>query len=475
MKIYPLLILVLLISWNGSAQEKDTIWLDLKGYKYFSFGKQDGDTIHPRHKKEWCFTLIKPEDKTSSRDSLDISLLKLEGTLTLDNFKYRELDSIKNIEVKGLNDINMYQAQLDSLEQKIALDSLTYLAQEMRFNRLDSLIKKEEQLKPKFCFSEVNRGYQEPLSFPEPHGLNISYNIKISELANERNTAFRNRWKNVNSFTVLINQNAFSNWNAGGENSISTIFRGHFERDYRFEFIIWENDLRFGIGFNQERENAIRKTEDLFEFNSTFGFRTNLISNWYYSANMNFRTQFADGYNYPDTENPISRLMAPAYFMLGVGAGYASKDQNSSLYFSPVTNKTTFVLDQTLANAGSFGVTGAIYDEDGNLLTPGQTKRTEMGILVQGRNQLQIVQNVIMKNELRLYTDYVNNFGNIDVDWNLNVDFIVNRFIKANFGTRFIYDDDIDTFETNDEGIEINEGPKLQIKQLLGLGLIYSF
>ena len=55
------------------------------------------------------------------------------------------------------------------------------------------------------------------------------------------------------------------------------------------------------------------------------------------------------------------------------------------------------------------------------------------------------------------------------------IDFTVNNFIKANFGTRFIYDDDIDAFDINDAGEEVNVGPKLQIKQLLGVGLIYSF
>jgi len=38
-----------------------------------------------------------------------------------------------------------------------------------------------------------------------------------------------------------------------------------------------------------------------------------------------------------------------------------------------------------------------------------------------------------------------------------------------------IYDDDIDTFDTTEDGVIINKGPKLQIKQLVGLGLVYDF
>jgi hypothetical protein len=96
-------------------------------------------------------------------------------------------------------------------------------------------------------------------------------------------------------------------------------------------------------------------------------------------------------------------------------------------------------------------------------------------MLIRAKNELEVVKNIRMTNELSLYSDYVNKFGNVDVNWNLRVDFIVNKYVKANFGLSMIYDDDIDTFDTTEDGVIINKGPKLQIKQLVGLGLVYDF
>ena len=112
----------------------------------------------------------------------------------------------------------------------------------------------------------------------------------------------------------------------------------------------------FRYGLNKQEGIELRKTDDAFKVNSTYGFRTNPTSNWYHSAKLNFNTQFTNGYNYPDTQNPISQPFAPAYTFLGIGSEYIYKPQQFNLYLSPLTLKNTLVLDQTLANSGAYGV-----------------------------------------------------------------------------------------------------------------------
>ena len=55
----------------------------------------------------------------------------------------------------------------------------------------------------------------------------------------------------------------------------------------------------------------------------------------------------------------------------------------------------------------------------------------------------EIMENISVRNELSLYTDYLNDFGNFDVDWQVNFRFIVNDFIKASLGSHIKYDNDI--------------------------------
>lgn len=281
-------------------------------------------------------------------------------------------------------------------------------------------------------------------------------------------------WQSKNTVGFDLNEIAFVNWNAGGVSSISGLLKGNFIRTYTTENSKWVNELIVRYGINKQDGLTIRKSDDEFRFNSTFGYRDDTSSNWYYSAKFNFNTQFTNGYKYPDTSTPISKPFAPAYTFLGAGADYFDKEKKFDVYISPITIKNTLVLDQTLADKGAFGVTKAIYDSEGNMISEGKQSKTEFGFLVTNHYKKEVWKNITMENRLSLYSDYINNFGNIDVEWKLQFDLIVNRYVSANIGTHAIYDDDVKTYEEID-GVKVAGGPTLQLKQSLGIGMVYVF
>lgn len=284
-------------------------------------------------------------------------------------------------------------------------------------------------------------------------------------------------WQNVNLIGLNFSQAAFINWNAGGNNSISALANARFERNYKFRYFQWENILETRYGINLQEGQKIRKTDDAIRITSTVGYRRDTISNWYYSVKANFNTQFTDGFKYPDRETPISRVLSPGYFFLGAGTSYISEGRKFNLYISPLTQKATLVFDQDLADKGSFGVEKAVLDADGNILERGKNIFLEVGFLVTNNWETQLMENIALKHRLNVYTDYLSSFGNIDIDWELNVNLKVNKYIVTNLGTHIIYDDDI-LFDPikNDAGVVISEGrPKLQFKQLLGVGVAYNF
>jgi len=280
-------------------------------------------------------------------------------------------------------------------------------------------------------------------------------------------------WIRKNMVGFDMNEISFSNWNAGGVSSISGLIKGEFTRIHTLEKSKWFNELIIRYGVNKQDGNAVRKSDDAIRFTSTFGYRKDTLSNWYHSAKFNFNTQFANGYNYPNT-TAISRPFAPAYTFLGIGAEYFNKKKKLNFYISPLTLKNTLVLDQNLANQGAFGVTKAVYDLAGNLISEGAKSKTELGFLVTNSYKKEVFKNITMENRLSLYSDYINNFGNIDVDWELKLDLIVNQYVKANIGTHIIYDDDIKS-KKEINGAQITLGPKIQLKQILGVGLVYIF
>lgn len=281
-------------------------------------------------------------------------------------------------------------------------------------------------------------------------------------------------WERSNVVGLDINQVAFVNWSVGGNNSVAGLAKAAFIRKYAKDNINWHNELILKYGLNSQEGQEMRKTDDQIVLNSTFGYRRDTASNWYYSAKFNFTTQFANGYQYPNTTDEISGPFSPAYIFLGVGSEYIRKDLGLTAYFSPLTNKTTLVLNQTLADKGAFGVDKAITDADGNIIEPGKNSRTEIGILFTNQIKRQIFKNIMMDHRLSLYTDYLNKFGNIDVNWQLSLDMTVNEYVKANIGTHIVYDDDIaSSREVN--GVVESRGPRIQLKQMLGVGLSYTF
>lgn len=282
-------------------------------------------------------------------------------------------------------------------------------------------------------------------------------------------------WRSKKEIGLNLNQVSFTNWNSGGTNSISGIVIGKAEAKYKQEKWFWNSNFNIRYGLNKQEDKDIRKTEDVIEVISNVGLEKDPTSNWFYSARFSFNTQLANGFNYPNRDEPISKFLAPGYMFFGVGMEYGRHIERLSFYASPFTLKTTFVLDSDLANKGAFGVDRAIYDLEGNIIRDGRKVKQELGILLTNQFEEELFENIKVNSLLRLYTDYINSFGNIDVEWELHLDMKVNKYVRATLGSHLRYDNDIKieverNEMTNEE--RIVTGAKLQWKQILGVGVV---
>jgi hypothetical protein len=127
---------------------------------------------------------------------------------------------------------------------------------------------------------------------------------------------------------------------------------------------------------------------------------------------------------------------APLYF-LRTWAEYAQKT-NKNYFTYPI--KITMVLDQRTKVL--LVLKKALYDENGNLILEGEKSKIELGFLLTGFIN-EILKNITLENRLSLYSDYINKFGNIDIDYDLTLELVVNEYVKTNIGLHIIYDDDI--------------------------------
>ncbi len=88
-------------------------------------------------------------------------------------------------------------------------------------------------------------------------------------------------------------------------------------------------------------ESELQKNDDKLEFTSRFG--VSAFKKWYYSAELNYETQFFRGYKYPTSSNPdpISAFMSPAKTFFKIGFDY-KPNNNFSLLLSPLTLKNMY-------------------------------------------------------------------------------------------------------------------------------------
>jgi hypothetical protein len=117
------------------------------------------------------------------------------------------------------------------------------------------------------------------------------------------------------------------------------------------------------------------------------------------------------------------------------------------------------VLDQKLADAGSFGV------------EKGKNFRGEFGPYVRADLNKDLAKNINLSTTLELFTDYLKDFGNIDVNWSMLLSLKVNKWLATSISAQVIYDNDvmIKTTPTSEPG------PRTQFKELLGVGISYTF
>jgi hypothetical protein len=267
-------------------------------------------------------------------------------------------------------------------------------------------------------------------------------------------------WKTENNLTLSFSQVSLTNWAAGGQNSMSVNGRFNGFYNYKKEKLAWDNQVDLGYGLLKQGKTIWQKTDDRFELMSKLGYK--LKDNLNGAALANFRSQFAPGYSKPEGGTRISDIFAPAYFLGAVGLDL-KKSENFTLFISPLTTKMTFVLNDSLSDAGAFGV------------DPGKQFRAELGGYVRVLWKHDIMKNVGLQTKLDLFSNYLHDPQFVDVNWEVFVIMKINKFLSVNLNTLLIYDHDIDIGkDTNDDGTPDDFGPRIQFKELFGLGLSFA-
>ncbi len=277
----------------------------------------------------------------------------------------------------------------------------------------------------------------------------------------DKDTAMDTLWKKGAILNLNFSQVALENWTGGGQNSISATGAANLFADYRKGKISWQNSLDMAYGMLSQRKDPFIKNDDKIQLNSKIGRK--IRKNFFYSAQLNLRSQFAPGYSFPTKDSVlISDLLSPGYGKGGLGIGYNPSD-HFDLTAAPLATKVTVVANDELASQGAYGV------------EPGENVRYELGGNLTARISKTILPNTELRSDISLFSNYLEEPGNIDINFSLLLNMKINSFMRASISTDMIYDDDIMVpVDTDEDGIADKRGPRLQIKEVFNLGLSFD-
>ncbi|PJJ54522.1 DUF3078 domain-containing protein [Hymenobacter chitinivorans] len=281
-------------------------------------------------------------------------------------------------------------------------------------------------------------------------------------------------WKRGGVGTLNFSQVSLSNWAPGGQSSLSLLAIGNAFLHYRRGQNTFDTSLDVVYGSLKAGKAKIRKSDDRLEFNAKYGRQFTKVL--YYAAQANVKTQLTPTYAVDKPDSLLSRFFAPAFILASLGIDYKPNDQ-LSVFLSPVTGKFTVVADQTLADAGAFGVDAAARDAAGRPIRgTGQQFRQELGAYLNVKYRRPIWENITFQSKLDLFSNYLHNPSNVDVNWENLISFKVNKFISSSITTTLVYDDDVLVpVDRNEDGTPDSRGRRIQFKETLGIGLTYRF
>ncbi len=266
--------------------------------------------------------------------------------------------------------------------------------------------------------------------------------------------------------SVQFTQFAYNrNWASGGENTFNGRLTSYLKHSYTNKKlnISTEWDAAYGLSNKDKRP---WKTEDQFKINTSFNYQ--MVGKLFYNFNVDFRSQFANGYNSVDDELPVSQFLAPATLNLAVGFNYKFDDKRNVM-FAPVSGNMLFVNNQRLADEGAFGV------------DPGKKFKPNIGMLLRVQWTQVILKDKANDKNIIVYRADGQGFYNYKdtptLDLQQWLDISVFKYLSVNFNCRLIFDNQISRIKepATDTKPAVMRSGFWQFSEVLGVGLTYKF
>ena len=258
-------------------------------------------------------------------------------------------------------------------------------------------------------------------------------------------------WRKEATIIAQMTQNYVSpNWYQGGVSSFAVLSIMKGQIGYYGERFTWENTGEWRAGGSTAKEDTLRYvacTDDLFRLYSKANYKA--VNKLYYSFSAEFETRFFRTYK-TNTTTLKSAPFSPVRLNLALGIDY-KPIEGMSISFSPLAYKMIHVADTVNMNKADYGIEA------------GKKTLNDVGSSIRFEYVWKPVREVVLETKLYMYTNY----KKVEVDLEVNCDFIINRFFSARVMLHPRYD--------NTVILDGQEKAKIQFKELLSIGFAHKF
>lgn len=269
--------------------------------------------------------------------------------------------------------------------------------------------------------------------------------ISFSSFAQDTTAAKKDTlWTPKGVVGINLSQVAFSNWQQGGQNSLSFTFFSLFGLDYIGDPWKWRNSLKFAYGRTKFGDEEYRTNDNEIFFESTLIYHIGWAVSPY--AGITARTAVTKGFNYDSIPAfQIVDFMDPFYLTEAIG-----------LVYDQIPNFSTRLgigMKQTFTDKFTS------YSDDIETLSEIEKFKNETGIESVTEYKWDFFDNMSYYTYLRLFGTF-DDLSVWDVRWDNIISAKVNEYVSVTFNVLLLYDED--------------ESVQRQLKEALQLGISYT-
>ena len=307
-------------------------------------------------------------------------------------------------------------------------------------------------------------------------------------------------WESSLKTQINVGQTGLTNWAAGGDNTVSMNAFIDANANWKKNEMFWNNRLQLDYGFLYASSKPIlQKSNDRIYLESKWGYKTEKMKNFYFSANYDFKSQFSTGYDYKtpatltdengfDLEGAALRqawrdarvlksgFLAPAYTNLALGIDWKPAKW-LSVNFAPVTGGFVIVRDAALRESYSMGLRKEFVDKTEGVPTDGsqfRSARFEFGAQLKMDAKVNINDNFSYSTQVVLFSNYLDKPQNLRVNWDNRIDWKLAKYFSFTITTNLIYDDKVMIVSDKDKDQYPNGRQRVQFKESLAFGFTYT-